>query len=263
MIRKFNYTGRKKIEKSKIHIRLLRDTTPYPYFDMKLNISPEDFLEDPELFVEAYDRSSFMRFKCGTLKNLQFPEDRHLSGLHSTDSITFRVKIVDPSAQHGKILGIADRISSVGESQEKMKHISLLPVTYVDIGKEIWNLDFRDTGPVLVINSNIEAVPVTELVRSNDLFFSLVYPQVLREILVRILVIDGASEEEDPEAWQNRWLAFVENLPDVQQITGTYEFENPIANQDYFLKWIDEQVIPAFCNKYSVKEKFEMDIGRL
>ena len=263
MIRKFNYTGRKKIEKSNIHIRLIRDTTPYPYFDMKISISPEDFPEDSELFVEAYDRTSFMRFKCGTLKNPQYPEDRHLTEIRSTDSIMFRVKIVDPSAQHGKILGVADRISSVGESQEDTKHITLLPVTYDDIGKEIWKLDFRDTGPVLVLNNKIESVPVTELVRSNELFFSLVYPPVLREILVRILVIDDAFEEEDPEAWQNLWLAFVESLQDVPKITGTYEFENSSSNQDYFLKWIDSDVIPAFCRKYSVKEKFETDIGRL
>jgi hypothetical protein len=261
MIRKFNYTGRKKIEKRMIQIRLIRDTTPYPYFDMKLSFSPDDFPEESEVFVEAYDKSSFMRFNCGLLKNLQLPEDRHLSGLHSTDSITFRVKIVDPSDQHGKILGIADRISSVGENQEETKHISLLPVTYADIGKEIWNLDFRDTGPVLVINSTIEAVPITELIRSNDLFFSLVYPQVLREILVRILIVEGLPDDEDPEAWQNRWLAFVEKLPEVQQITGSYEFESPASNQDFFLKWIDEDAIPAFCRKYSVKEKFEMDIG--
>ena len=31
-----------KIEKSNIHIRLIRDTTTYPYFDMKISISPED-----------------------------------------------------------------------------------------------------------------------------------------------------------------------------------------------------------------------------
>jgi len=261
MIRKFNYTGRKKIERNNISIRLIKDNSPHPYFDLKISVSADDFPDDSELFVEAYDRSSFMRFKCGTLKNPVLPEDRHLTAIHSTDAILFRVKVVDPSAHHGRILAVADRLTSIGESQEDSKHISLLPVTYEDLDKEIWKLDFRDTGPVLILNKKIESVNVTEIVKTSDLFFSLVYPSVLREILVRILVIDDAFEEDDPELWQNLWLAFVENLPEVPKITDSYEFENFSSNHDFFLIWIDDDVIPAFCKKYMIKEKFESDIG--
>jgi len=263
MIRKFNYTGRKKIERKDISIRLVKDSTPYPYFDLKISVSPEEFPDDAELFVEAYDRSSFMRFRCGTLKTPVLPEDRHLTAIHSTDAIHFRVKIVDPSAQHGKILAVADRLTTVGETPEDSKHRSLLPVTYMDLGKEIWKLDFRDIGPVLTINNKIDVVNVTEIVKSSDLFFSLVYPSVLREILVRILVIDESFEDDDPELWQNLWLMFVEHLPDVPKITGTPEFEKPEENQDFFLKWIDDDVLPAFCKKYQIREKFEADIVRV
>jgi hypothetical protein len=263
MIRKFNYTGRKKIERNDISISLIKDTTPHPYFDLKISANPEDFPDDAELFVEAYDSSSFMRFRCGTLKTPAFPEDRHLTALHSTDAIHFRVKVVDRADQHGKILGIADRLSSVGESPEDTKHQSLLPVTYADLGKEIWKLDFRDIGPVLTVNNKIEAVNVTEIVKSSDLFFSLVYPSVLREILVRILVIDDAFEDDEPELWQNLWISFVENLPDVPKITGTTVFEKRDTDPDFFLKWIDDEVLPAFCKKYQIREKFESDIVRV
>jgi len=263
MIRKFNYTGRKKIERNDISIHLVKDTTPHPYFDLKITASSEDFPDDAELFVEAYDRSSFMRFHCGTLKNPKFPEDRHLTEIHSTDAIHFRVKVVDPSTQHGKILAVADRLTSVGESLEDTKHRSLLPVTYADLGKEIWKLDFRDIGPVLTVNNKIEDVNVTEIVKSSDLFFSLVYPSVLREILVRILVIDETFEEDEPELWQNLWLTFVESLPEVTKITDSREFINPDENQDFFLKWIEDEVIPAFCRKYQIREKFESEIVRV
>ncbi len=263
MIRKFNYTGRKKIERNDILIRLVKDTTPHPYFDLKISINPEGFPDDAEIYLEAYDRSSFMRFRCGTLKDPVLPADRHLTGIHSTDAIHFRVKVVDPSAQHGKILAVADRLTSVGESPEDTRHRSLLPVAYDDLGKEIWRLDFRDIGPVLTINNKIDAVNVTEIVKSSDLFFSLVYPSVLREILIRILVIDDAFDDEDPELWQNLWLAFVENMPDVPKITDTPEYEKPAENQDFFLNWIDNDVLPAFCRKYQIKEKFETDIVRV
>jgi hypothetical protein len=263
MIRKFNYTGRKKIERNNISIRLIKDNSPHPYFDLKITSSADDFPDDSELFVEAYDRSSFMRFKCGTLKNPVFPEDRHLTAIHSTDAILFRVKVVDPTSHHGRILAVADRLTSIGESQEESQRISLLPVAYDNLDKEIWKLDFRDVGPVLILNNKIESVNVTEIVKTSDLFFSLVYPSVLREILVRILVIDEAFEEDDPELWQNLWLAFVENLPDVPKITNTHEFENISGHPDFFLKWIDDDVIPAFCRKYTIKEKFESDIGRV
>jgi hypothetical protein len=263
MIRKFNYTGRKKIERKNISIRLIKDKTPVPYFDIALDINSDDFENDPELYVEAYDRSSFMRFRCGTLKQLQIPEDRHLYDIHSTDAILFRVKLVDPSAHHGKILAAADRLASTGESPEETKRISLLPVTYEDLKQEVWKLDFRNTGPVLVVNKNIEKVNIAEIVKTSDLFFGLVYPSVLREILTHVLLIDEAFEDDDPESWQNLWLSFVENLPDVTKITETPEFENRTLTPDreYFLKWIDDEAVPAFCRKFGIKAKFESEIG--
>jgi hypothetical protein len=263
MIRKFNYTGRKKIERNSISVRLVKDKTPHPYFDLKITLNPHDYPPDAELYVEAYDRTSFMRFRCGTLKNPVLPEDRHLTEIHSTDAILFRVKVVDPSSHHGRILAAADRLTSIGESQEDTKHISLLPVTYEDIGMEIWKLDFWDTGPVLIVNNKIESVNITETVKTSDLFFSLVYPSVLREILLRILVIDDAFADDDPELWQNLWLAFVENLPDVEKITDKNEFQNFSQNQDFFIRWIDTDAVPAFCRKFGIKEKFETDIGRI
>ena len=263
MIRKFNYTGRKKIERKYISIRLINDNTPYPYFDIKMDINTSDFEDDPELYIEAYDRSSFMRFRCGTLKQPLIPEDRHLYDIHSTEAILFRVKLVDPSAQHGKILAVADRLASTGESPEETKRISILPVTYEDLGPEIWKLDFRDTGPVLAVNKKIEMVNITEIVKTSDLFFSLVYPSVLREILIRILLIDEVFEDDDPESWQNLWLAFVEKLPDVPKITESPEFENQefTVNREFFLKWIDDDAVPAFCRQYGIKGKFESEIG--
>jgi len=204
-----------------------------------------------------------MRFRCGTLKNPVFPEDRHLTEIHSTNAILFRVKVVDPTTRHGKILAAADRLTSVGESQEEAKRISLLPVSYADLGKEVWKLDFWNTGPVLILNKKIETVSVSEIVKTSDLFFSLVYPSVLREILIHILIIDDTYEEDDPELWQNLWIRFVENLPDVPKITGTQEFDDSSKDPAFFLKWIDDDVIPAFCRKYTIKEKFESEIVRV
>jgi hypothetical protein len=262
MIRKFNYTGRKKIERKDISIRLVKDKTLHPYFDLKLDLDTSNFSDDPELYVEAYDKSSFMRFRCGTLKRPLFPEDRHLYDIHSTDAISFRVKLVDPLAQHGKILAVADRLTSVGESPEDSRRIMLLPVTYDDLGPEIWNLDFRNTGPVLIVNQKIDVMSITEIVKTDDLFFSLVYPSVLREILIQILLIGDDFESDDPESWQNLWLKFVENLPEVPNITESDEFEdleNP-SNYEFFRKWIDDDAIPAFCRKYGIKGKFESEM---
>ena len=53
-------------------------------------------------------------------------------------------------------------------------------------------------GSVLIVNQKIEGVSITEIVKSSELFFSLVYPSVLREILIRILVIDDAFEDDEP-----------------------------------------------------------------
>jgi hypothetical protein len=263
MIRKFNYTGRKKIERKDISIRLVRDKTPVPYFEIKFNISPEQYSDDPELYVEAYDRSSFMRFRCGTLKRPVLPEDRHLYGIHSTDAILFRVKLVDPLAEHGKILAAADRLASTGDTTEDTKRIMLLPVSYEDLDQEIWKLDFRNTGPVLMVNQKINVPGLTDIVKTNDPFFSLVYPSVLREILLQILLLEETYEYDDAESWQNLWLKFVESLPDVISISGTDEYENQehSLNREIFIKWIDDQAIPAFCRKFGIKGKFESGFG--
>ena len=182
MIRKFNYTVRKKIEKSNIHIRLIRDTTPYPYFDMKISISPEDFPEDSELFVEAYDCTSFMRFKCGTLKNPQYPEYCHLTEIHTTDSIMFRVKQWIPQPSTAKFWVSQTAFHLLEKVRRTQSTLPCYPSHMTISGKKSGNW-ISGIRAVLVLNNKIESVPVTELVRSNELFFSLVYPPVLCEIL--------------------------------------------------------------------------------
>ena len=66
MIRKFNYTGRKKIRRSDVRIDLLRDDDNRRYFNISLHLADLELPETARVYVEAYHRSGYQRYDFGT-----------------------------------------------------------------------------------------------------------------------------------------------------------------------------------------------------
>ena len=64
-MKRFNYTGRKKILKQDIRIRLHGDFNEPPVVDFQVDLEGYDFQLDAEVFLEAWDVTRFMRFKVG------------------------------------------------------------------------------------------------------------------------------------------------------------------------------------------------------
>jgi|OpeIllAssembly_1097287.scaffolds.fasta_scaffold179355_2 hypothetical protein len=249
MIRKFNYTGRKRIARSRVNIEIIPAKTGPTSFEASINLSGLTLPKNAEIFIEAYRRSFFRRFAFGTVSQITPPKDRSLGDLDPRALAMFRIKVVE-SAGKGRILAVADRIIPHRTEDEPANKMCLLPVDFVDLGQSIWRLDLLSDWPSLQLNIRIE--DIREIARSNAHFLSLVYPEVVRQIFYKIVVEeDHTDSQTDPEDWMSQWLVFA-NLLGVKEVPPSGVTE-PILQDK--LKWIDDAV-EAFCSNNKMMEKF-------
>jgi hypothetical protein len=261
MIRKFNYTGRKKIPRSNLKV-YFEDISRVPYtFNAELNLDTLELPGNAEVWVEAYDSSSYMRFSFGNVGNIRVPppDTRRLTDIHSTDAVRFRVKVIDNTGKHGRILALANGIATTGTQPQTSQKYPLLPVIYKDLEQEIWRLEYTE-GPFLVINNQLIDFGIREHVRTDNSFIGLVYPSVIREILMRIFLTEEVFDTEGDD-WPNEWLKFITSIPgsaDLPDIEEDHSGKN--QNLDDFLYWIDNEAVPAFCKKFDFKEKYQQEL---
>jgi hypothetical protein len=248
MIRRFNYTGRKKIPRSKVAISLHEAPGKALAFDANVDLEGIPLPSTGSLFVEAYRRAYFRRFACGTVASPIFPKNCILDDLDSDALVHFRMKVVD---KKGRILGIADRIILHRTDEEQANRQFLLPVDFVDLGNTIWQLDLEGELPILQLNKFLDNI--REIARSDSFFLSLIYPEVVRQILRKIVVEDDYTDADaDGDDWMSGWLKFGIEMLGKRVLPPSGESE-PIIQEK--LKWIDD-VVEAFCSKHQVLEKF-------
>jgi hypothetical protein len=191
------------------------------------------------VFIEAYHRTSFMRFDCGSVGALSIPSDRRLTAIEGS-SIRFRIKIVD---QH-RILAVADDIRVTEEAPEEAAGmVPLLPVQFTGaLGQQAWRVVFEPDTPVLELNNRIEGIE--SIARDDALFFALVYPAAVRAILTQILLVDGHESFEDPTEWWALWVLWAS-----RQTASA-----PPADVDDAPSWI-EDVVAAFSSHYRLVDR--------
>jgi hypothetical protein len=163
----------------------------------------------------------------------------------------FRIKVVDAIGQ-GRILAAADKIMPHRLDEEPTNRLCLLPVDFVDLGQSVWRLDLAGDWPSLLLNSRIDEI--REIARSETSFLSLVYPEVVRQVLHKIVVEDDHTDpDSDPDDWMSQWLNFTSNLLRVRYLPPSGESE-PIMQEK--LKWVEEAV-EAFCSENQILDKFK------
>lgn len=206
--RRFNSTGRRRIPRNKIDISLERvpDLNVIPTARAFLKLDGLELPPDATVAVEAYYRTSSMRFGCGTVNNLQPPERMVLSEIDKGGAVRFRVLVIAPD-NTGRILAVADglRPSAPGDDADRQ---ALLPMRERDIGNELWKIevDYR-TGPVLVVNNRVTGLGAQ--IRTVPLLQGLVFPHAFRAIL-RDLNPPGESDDDD--LWGDNWRRFLTDL---------------------------------------------------
>lgn len=258
-IRSFNYTGRRRIIREEVSLKLSQSAEKIGLFDADIRLAKSHSLPaDALVSVEAYRAASasWMRFPYGTVGALKPPTDRRLLEFDGTDGILFRVKVTSSGDRQGLILAEADSLSPQEPDQDEHSKQSILPVrSDKNLDQRIWRLAFEPRGPVLLVNSALGEK--WEVVR-DQAFMTLVMPEVVEAILTRILLLEeykhDDDQEEDAGGWYSQWLRFARSIP------GTTE--QPFGDDEEVIEeWIEE-VVGAFSRKLKILDKYEGYQGR-
>ena len=249
MIRKFNYTGRKTIKRSDVRIDLVRDKNGDRYFNAYLNLDDIDIPTNAHVYLEAYHRSGYQRYDFGTVGGRKIPANRSLGNFSESAMPLFRVKIVDKTTSHGRILASVDKVRAENIDDMPAGSQSLLYVEYDDLGNKIWQLDLDGDWPVLKLNQHVDEISL--VASSDNRFLSLVYPEVFRQILKRIIIEDEHTDPECDDDWPSLWLQLACALPGMSI--------PPQMSKPEQSSWI-EKALESFCSNFKVVEKFNISI---
>lgn len=245
MRRRFNYTGRTRIARQDVLITL--EEGERLTFDAVLDFDDFDLQPDANVVVEAYHQRFYKRFSFGTVADRHPPADRSLVEAEGLDHLKFRVKVVDTESRHGRILGIADRLTPESDTETEKK--SILPVLWSEeIGNAVWRVDFKTQArPVLELNSLIDGIKETFLHEPE--MKALILPEAVREVFYYMAFVEGTLASAPSDDWEGEWLQFIQRYHPVDPPSG-----NP-SNAE-LKEWVDEAV-DAFCDHFDPRGLIE------
>jgi hypothetical protein len=243
MLRKLNFTERAKIPRSSIRVALRRDPDGVLVFDPQLSFDGVGVNASARVFIEAYYRTSFMRFDCGSVGAFVPPDDRRLTEIDATSVVRFRVKVVDNRANDHRIIAVADDLVVSEEKRETFGRVPLLEVNFTDtLGQQPWRIAFEADRVVLELNNRIPSVK--DVARGDAMFFALVYPAAIRQILTQALLVEQQDAHEEGDEWWNLWLRWAARL--------VAPLPRDAAEAPF---WIDD-VIAAFCSERKTLDRW-------
>ncbi|NQU38913.1 MAG: hypothetical protein HQ523_03080 [Lentisphaerae bacterium] len=258
MIRKFNYTKREKILRKSVRIALAHDHNGVLAFSTDLSLDQYGLPPGASVYIEAYHGVVSQRFSFGTVSHFHIPMDRALHGFASADAVRFRVKVVDESKHHGRIVAGADGISPLSPEDTEANRVSLLHVILdEELEERLWKLDFSGDWPALRVNKHVPDMKA--LVRADLHFLSLVFPEIIAQVLRQILLVeeyddpfalDQNSEQDDD--WRGLWLRYALSMPGISGDIPSEEADRPA--------WVDD-CVQAFCSMHSAMRKYIVATG--
>jgi len=232
-----------------VRIDVVADENGIRIFNLRLALEDLALPPNARIYLEAYHRAGYRRFELGTVGELKPPADRRLDALPASATPLFRIKVVDRTGSHGRILAALDKIRPEGVDSAPAGGRSLLFVEYDDLGNRIWQLDLNGDWPVLRLNQNAEDIGLAA--GSDPRFLSLVYPEVLRQILQRIIHEDQHTDPDCDDDWPSLWLQFACGLPGI----GT----PPPDHKPDQGRWI-EAAVESFCAHRDTLNRFNQSL---
>lgn len=249
--RRFNYTGRKRIRKTDIDITLVEQPGMPPRFEAVLRLSHLGLPGDAPVFIEAYQSEIMQRFDWGTVDNPKPPGDTTLWNLDKTRPVRFRVKVADPSGDHGRLLAAAFAITPKGDEPDEEGRKSIIEVKAEDLDEIPYRIDFP-AGERIQLTLNSRIPYAKDRLKQDPLFQSLLFPAIIRESLFRILLggDEFSANETDDEngdegSWQGHWLRF------AKMLYGDPEYEPSADDVDGFV----DKVIEKFSSSHKLCER--------
>ena len=249
MIRRFNFTERKRIEQDRVQIEIVEPQGDGPpSFLAELTFDGMELPPDAPVTIEAYRSRAAIRFSWGTVSVPKPPLDRLL--VNMPDNPAFRVKVLSPDGS-GVLLAMANRIRLKREEH----YGALIWLKESDLGKEVWRLDFGDGNPTLLVNQNIPGIEAA--VQNDGAFRGLVMPEVLRAVLVRALIVEDADLDDAGGDWAEL-LKFVRSFHDAP-LSAASEEDERVAR---LTKWIDVAVAVFTQKHFRSSDAYAQALGR-
>lgn len=210
MLRKLNYTGRKRIALSDVSIALEPLGPGRHAFTAELRLDRYRLPKRARVFIEAWKHANRMRFDFGTIGIPVHPPARELelTEFAGTNNMLFRVKVVDFETELGKLLAEADQIRPQLADETGAERESLLHVRKDDLGQRLWRSEIPDGDselmPCVIINTKLDKAGFT---RSLE-FRALVLPAVFEQVLLRLPL----PADCENGTWGVRWWTFLSRL---------------------------------------------------
>ena len=238
MKRRINFTERHRIQREHVDVSVRpAGVGDFPSFDLTVDFARYDFPPGSPVRVEASRSNVAQRWEWGVIGDLRppLPDDRRLTRVPASAMFKVFVAAADGS---GVLLGLADRVKPV------LPILSLIPVEEGDLGGDVWRVDFGDgqnDQPVLKVNSAIEGM--SNRVRNDDDFRTLVLPDVLRTVLVKFLLVERVDlDDDDTNQWWRAWLRLAHNIASAHApLDADADTNDPSTIQDRE-RWISDIV---------------------
>ena len=112
--------------------------------------------------------------------------------------------------------------------------------------------------PELVVNDSLELeINIQDIVRTDHAFMSLVFPQVIHEILSHILFHEDDVDVWDEDNWMAKWVQYSKHLTNIYMEVDVIEDLNE-ADKNL---WIT-QVVEEFCRSQNIARIFESYVNQ-
>ena len=245
--RRINSTGRRRIGRECVEISMLESFPGEPLkAKVSLKLNEEGFPGDAAIALEAYHRSSGMRFDCGTIQSPTVPDVLVMDEVDRSGSVLFRLKVVDKNAEPGKILGSAERLAPKSEDDSEGRR-SLFPIIYRDLRHDVWKVEIEQgDGPKLVINKRMPGF--SHKLLESPMMQALLLPGALRFVLQELVTLSETGESEDEPGWKGNWLEYCKSE------LGMHEDPREMLDEVAKKEWIDEAAM-RFCENLGFVEK--------
>jgi hypothetical protein len=172
------------------------------------------------------------------------------------ENVLFRLKVVETEDRAGRIAAMASGIRPTEPTESPQS--SLLPVTVEPLDGVVYRVDFPDNDlPRLVLSKHLNEVcdQGIKAIAKTPQFVALVYPEVMRQILTKILVIDGMTDDDDEESTSAaKWKRFAK-LRNPEPIPAQEDGSDPGP----VLDWID-QVVSKVAEEWHISQRFQQAV---
>ena len=231
--RRLNSTGRMRITRDRVNMSIEEPTIGFPWASASIRLDGLELPREAPVAIEAYYRSSSMRFACGTVAEVLVPARMELTDIDRGGAIRFRVLVIAADGS-GQILASAEglRPAQRGDGPDRQ---SLLPLRETDLGSELWKIEVDErNGPTLSVNNRVPGLAAE--IRSSPLLQGAILPHAFRLILQKL---PSVGEDEGDELWGKDWRKFLEEL-------GIMVEAEDRDDPDLLDDWV-ESAVAAFC----------------